>query len=96
MCEELTGKDAANLLDKYGITVNKNTVPNDPRGPFVTSGLRVGVPAVTTRGFKEEDMKEVGNIIADILQYHDEKWEDIRLMAKDRALELCRKYPIYK
>ena len=96
MCEELTGKDAANLLDKYGITVNKNTVPDDPRGPFVTSGLRIGVPAVTTRGFKEEDMKEVGNIIADILQYHDEKWEDIRLMAKNRALELCRKYPIYK
>jgi len=96
MCEELTGKDAANLLDKYGITVNKNTVPNDPRGPFVTSGLRIGVPAVTTRGFKEEDMKEVGNIIADILQYHDEKWEDIRLAAKGRALELCKKYPIYK
>jgi glycine hydroxymethyltransferase len=96
MCEELTGKDAANLLDKYGITVNKNTVPNDPRGPFVTSGLRIGVPAVTTRGFKEVDMKEVGNIIADILQYHDEKWEDIRLMAKDRAFELCKKYPIYK
>ena len=96
MCEELTGKDAADLLDKYGITVNKNTVPNDPRGPFVTSGLRIGVPAVTTRGFKEVDMKEVGNIIADILQYHDEKWEDIRLMAKDRAFELCKKYPIYK
>ena len=95
MCEELTGKDAANLLDKYGITVNKNTVPDDPRGPFVTSGLRIGVPAVTTRGFKEEDMKEVGNIIADILQYHDEKWEDIRLMAKNRALELCQRYPIY-
>ena len=96
MCEELTGKDAANLLDKYGITVNKNTVPDDPRGPFVTSGLRIGVPAVTTRGFKEEDMKEVGNIIADVLQYHDEKWEGIRLSAKERALELCKKYPIYK
>lgn len=96
MCEELTGKDAADLLDTYGITVNKNTVPDDPRGPFVTSGLRIGVPAVTTRGFKEEDMKEVGNIIADILQYHDEKWEGIRLAAKSRALELCKKYPIYK
>ena len=92
----LTGKDAANLLDKYGITVNKNTVPNDPESPFVTSGLRIGVPAVTTRGFKEDDMKEVGNIIADILQYHDEKWEDIRQMAKDRVLVLCKKYPIYK
>ena len=92
----LTGKDAADLLDKYGITVNKNTVPNDPESPFITSGLRIGVPAVTTRGFKEDDMKEVGNIIADILQYHDEKWEDIRQMAKDRALVLCKKYPIYK
>lgn len=96
MCEELTGKDAANLLDKYGITVNKNTVPDDPRGPFVTSGLRIGVPAVTTRGFKEDDMKEVGNIIADILQYHDEKFDDIKEMARERALALCNKYPIYK
>jgi glycine hydroxymethyltransferase len=96
MCEELTGKDAANLLDKYGITVNKNTVPDDPRGPFVTSGLRIGVPAVTTRGFKEDDMKEVGNIIADILQYHDEKFDDIKEMARERALELCKKYPMYK
>ena len=91
----ITGKDAANLLDKYGITVNKNTVPNDPQSPFVTSGLRIGVPAVTTRGFKEEDMVEVGNIINDILHYHDEKWEDIRQMAKERALALCKKYPIY-
>lgn len=96
MCEELTGKDAANLLDKYGITVNKNTVPNDPESPFVTSGLRIGVPAVTTRGFKEDDMKEVGNIIADILQYHDEKFDDIKKMARERALALCNKYPIYK
>lgn len=96
MCEEFTGKDAANLLDKYGITVNKNTVPDDPRGPFVTSGLRIGVPAVTTRGFKEDDMKEVGNIIADILQYHDEKFDDIKEMARERALALCNKYPIYK
>ena len=91
----ITGKDAANLLDKYGITVNKNTVPNDPESPFVTSGLRIGVPAVTTRGFKEQEMKEVGNIIADILQYKDEKFIDIREMAKRRALELCSKFPIY-
>ena len=91
----ITGKDAANLLDKYGITVNKNTVPNDPESPFVTSGLRIGVPAVTTRGFKEDDMVEVGNIIADILQFRNVEFGDIRLMAKNRALELCRKYPIY-
>ena len=92
----LTGKDAANLLDKYGITVNKNTVPNDPRGPFVTSGLRIGTPAVTTRGFKEEDMVEVGNIIADLLQFHGEEFGDVRIMCKNRAKALCQKYPIYQ
>lgn len=88
----ITGKDAANLLDKYGITVNKNTVPNDPQSPFVTSGLRIGTPAVTTRGFKEEDMMMVGHIIADILEYTDE----VHLEgAKARAITLCNKYPIY-
>lgn len=88
----ITGKDAANLLDEYGITVNKNTVPNDPESPFVTSGLRIGVPAVTTRGFKEEDMNMVGHIIADILEYTDE----VHLEgARARAITLCNKYPIY-
>ena len=95
----ITGKDAANLLDKYGITVNKNTVPNDPESPFVTSGLRIGVPAVTTRGFKEDDMIEVGNIIADIILYRNEFHEGINEHLNDAAmsaLELCKKYPIYK
>lgn len=90
----LTGKDAANLLDKYGITVNKNTVPNDPESPFVTSGLRIGVPAVTTRGFREEDMEEVADLIYRILTYQDRP-----LMleeCKERALKLCKKYPIYE
>lgn len=59
-----TGKDIANVLEQVGITANKNTVPNDPQSPFVTSGIRLGTPAVTTRGFKEEDMKEVAKIIA--------------------------------
>lgn len=90
----ITGKDAANLLDKYGITVNKNTVPNDPQSPFVTSGLRIGVPAVTTRGFKEHDMVEVGNIIADILTYKEQ--EMILNHCKGRIQKLCKKYPIYK
>ena len=89
----ITGKDAANKLDEYGITVNKNTVPNDPESPFVTSGLRIGVPAVTTRGFKEEDMVEVGNIIADILDYVDEKHIE---GAFARVKELCKRYPIYE
>ena len=93
----ITGKDAANLLDQYGITVNKNTVPNDPQSPFVTSGLRIGTPAVTTRGFKEDDMVEVGNIIADIILNcgSSEDAENIRKQAKQRALDLCKKYPIY-
>ena len=89
----ITGKDAANLLDKYGITVNKNTVPNDPESPFVTSGLRIGVPAVTTRGFKEDDLVEVGNIIADILTYKEQ--EIILNHCKGRTQKLCKKYPIY-
>ena len=90
----ITGKDAANLLDKYGITVNKNTVPNDPESPFVTSGLRIGVPAVTTRGFKEEDMGEVADILYRILTYRDRQM--ILDECKQRALTLCKKYPIYK
>ena len=59
-----TGKDMANVLELVGITANKNTVPNDPQSPFITSGIRLGTPAVTTRGFKEEDMVEVAKIIA--------------------------------
>ena len=95
----ITGKDAANLLDQYGITVNKNTVPNDPQSPFVTSGLRIGTPAVTTRGFKEEDMVEVGNIIADIILYRDKTVDGFNEYLNDAAingLELCKKYPIYE
>ena len=95
----ITGKDAANLLDKYGITVNKNTVPNDPQSPFITSGLRIGTPAVTTRGFKWEDMVEVGNLIADVILYRDKEKEGFNEILNEcgiRALELCKKYPIYK
>ena len=96
----ITGKDAANLLDEYGITVNKNTVPNDPQSPFVTSGLRIGVPAVTTRGFKEEDMVEVGNIIADIILHRNDALDGgINAVLNDcgaEARELCKKYPLYE
>ena len=90
----ITGKDAANLLDEYGITVNKNTVPNDPESPFVTSGLRIGTPAVTTRGFKEDDMVIVGNRIADIILHRDDK--DVLNGCKIILNNLCKKYPIYK
>ena len=89
----ITGKDAANLLDDYGITVNKNTVPNDPESPFVTSGLRIGTPAVTTRGFKEQDMIIVGNAIANILLHKDNK--EILEESRKWVQILCEKYPIY-
>ncbi len=89
-----TGKDIANVLEKVGITANKNTVPNDPQSPFVTSGVRLGSPAVTTRGFKEEDMKEVGKIIAEAVKNSDseEKLKELR----HRSLALCKKYPLYE
>lgn len=90
--KELTGKDMANLLDKWGITVNKNAVPNDPESPFVTSGLRIGVPAVTTRGFNEVDMEEVADIISTIIYYRDN--EKILKKCKERVQALCDKYPL--
>ena len=89
-----TGKDFANLLEKVGITANKNTVPNDPQSPFVTSGVRIGTPAVTTRGFKEDDMVEVGKIIASALTVWDNEIALANLRA--RAQKLCDKYPSYK
>lgn len=89
-----TGKDMANVLERVGITANKNTVPNDPQSPFVTSGIRLGVPAVTTRGFKEEDMKEVAKIIASAIFSSDN--ERGLQSLRERSLKLCKKYPIYE
>ncbi len=89
-----TGKDMANVLERVGITANKNTVPNDPQSPFVTSGIRLGVPAVTTRGFKEEDMIEVAKIIASAIFSSDNELGLQNL--RERSLKLCKKYPIYK
>lgn len=88
-----TGKDMANVLEKVGITANKNTVPNDPQSPFVTSGIRLGTPAVTTRGFKEEDMTEVAKIIASAIFSSDNEIALSNL--RERSLKLCRKYPLY-
>lgn len=88
-----TGKDIANVLEKVGITANKNTVPNDPQSPFVTSGVRLGAPAVTTRGFKEEDMVEIGKIIASAVIASD---NEVALQnLRERSLKLCKKYPLY-
>ena len=89
-----TGKDMANILEKVGITANKNTVPNDPQSPFVTSGIRLGTPAVTTRGFKEEDMTEVAKIIASAIFSSDNELGLKNL--RERSLKLCKKYPIYQ
>lgn len=88
-----TGKDMANILEVVGITANKNTVPNDPQSPFVTSGIRLGTPAVTTRGFKEEDMIEVAKIIASAVYSSDNELGLKNL--RERSLKLCEKYPLY-
>ena len=89
-----TGKDIANVLERVGITANKNTVPNDPQSPFVTSGVRLGAAAVTTRGFKEEDMVEVAKIIASAVTASD---NEIALQnLRERSLKLCKKYPLYE
>lgn len=88
-----TGKDMANVLERVGITANKNTVPNDPQSPFVTSGIRLGTPAVTTRGFEEEDMTEVAKIIASAVFSSDNEEELKKL--REKSLKLCKKYPLY-
>ena len=87
---DMSGKDVSNSLEEIGITANKNTVPNDPKSPFVTSGVRIGVPAATTRGFKEEEMTEIGKIIADTIKGTDTK-ENLR----ERTSKLCQKFPLY-
>ena len=86
----LTGKDMEKLLDSVHITCNKNTVPNDPKSPFVTSGLRLGTPAVTTRGLKEDDMKVIAKAIR--LTLLDKKLDE----ANELVLGLTEKYPLYE
>ena len=90
----VTGKDAQNLLDEVNITANRNTIPFEPRSPFVTSGIRLGSPALTTRGFKEEDMREVARIIAHVLDAPTD--EARRTEARSRVAALCAKYPLYE
>ena len=90
--KNLTGKDAQNILDEVNITANKNTIPFEPRSPFVTSGLRLGSPALTTRGFVESDMKEVADIIALVL---NNPTDANKSEARARVAALCEKYPLY-
>ena len=92
--KNITGKVAQNLLDEVGITANKNTIPFEKLSPFVTSGIRLGSPALTTRGFKEEDMVEGANIIALVLGNPDD--ESAREQARQRVAALCAKYPLYE
>ncbi len=92
--KNITGKEAQNLLDEVGITANRNTIPFEPLSPFVTSGLRLGSPALTTRGFKEADMKEVADIIALVLSHPDS--DKAKTEARERVDALCRKYPLYE
>ena len=86
----ITGKEAERMLEEIGITVNKNAIPFDPQPPTVTSGIRIGTPAVTTRGMKEQEMKEIGNIISKCLR-REETQESLR----DRVVELCKAYPLF-
>lgn len=88
----ITGKDAEKLLDEVRITCNKNTIPFDPQSPFVTSGIRLGTPAVTTRGMKEDDMKEIASIIAGTLK----DYEGFKDEALRRVDALTKKYPLYE
>lgn len=92
--KHLTGKEAQNLLDEVNITVNKNTIPFEPLSPFVTSGIRLGSPALTTRGFQEADMKEVADIIALVLDHPEDAAKKDE--AKRRVAALCKKYPLYE
>jgi glycine hydroxymethyltransferase len=91
--KEYTGKDADAALGNANITVNKNSVPNDPRSPFVTSGLRLGSPAITRRGFKEEQAKQVANWICDVLDNIND--ESVIERVKGEVVTLCKQFPVY-
>ncbi|MBB5211045.1 serine hydroxymethyltransferase [Microbulbifer hydrolyticus] len=95
--KEYTGKDADEALGNANITVNKNAVPNDPRSPFITSGLRVGTPAITTRGFGVEETKQLTNWICDVLDALEKGNADATVAeVKAKVLEICAKFPVYK
>lgn len=89
--KNITGKDAEKLLDTVGITVNKNTIPFETLSPFVTSGIRIGTPAVTTRGFKEEDMKVIAKLINEVMENRDKDISSVR----QEVIDLCKRFPLY-
>jgi glycine hydroxymethyltransferase len=89
----MSGKEAGEILEKVDITCNKNMVPNDKRSPFVTSGIRLGTPAVTTRGFKEVETKIMGELIVKALKNPAD--EKLQKEVKNSVRELCLKFPLY-
>ena len=92
--KQLTGRKAEETLDEVGVTVNKNAIPFDPQKPLVTSGIRIGTPAVTTRGLKEAEMVQIAEIIHLALSFGDDAGR--RAQAKEMAAELCRRFPLYE
>ncbi|BBB24913.1 serine hydroxymethyltransferase [Amphritea japonica] len=92
--KEYTGKDADAALGQANITVNKNSVPNDPRSPFVTSGLRIGTPAITRRGFKEAEAEQLTNWICDVLDNIEN--QEVINTVKQNVLDICARFPVYK
>jgi glycine hydroxymethyltransferase len=90
---ECTGKVAQLVLDEAGITLNKNTVPDDPRSPFVTSGVRIGTPSVTTQGMKEAEMPVIASLIAEALRHRDDPSAVAAVRAK--VADLCSRFPVY-
>ncbi|MCG8401798.1 MAG: serine hydroxymethyltransferase, partial [Firmicutes bacterium] len=92
--KNITGRDAEKALDRVGVTVNKNAIPFDPEPPVITSGIRVGTPAVTTRGLKEAEMAELAEIIHLTLSYGPDQAR--HKQAADMAAAMCRRFPIYE
>ena len=92
--KNITGKEAQFLLDEIGITANRNTIPFEPLSPFVTSGIRLGTPALTTRGLKEDDIREVADIIADVIENRENS--AVIEAAKAKVQAICKKFPLYE
>ena len=92
--KNITGKEVEELLGTVNITVNKNSIPNDPESPFVTSGIRIGTPAMTTRGFKNNEAKQVVDLICDTIE-NKENSDELGIV-KNKVKNLCKKFPVYK
>ena len=90
----ITGKAADAALGRANITVNKNAVPNDPQSPFVTSGLRIGTPAATTRGFGEAELRDVANWMCDVMDDLDN--ESVIDSTREKVVALCERFPVYR